>query len=154
MVKNHVLWKARWVFDKSAGQQCYEGLKAFRTSDDRILVFRPGEHAKRLIHSASRVALTAPPNELFIKCVNLAVESNAGYVPPHHIPALFYIRPLLFGNGPRISIAPPLEATFCVFVQPAFAYHGFHAVNALIMEDFDRAAPRGKCLDGIYHSIT
>ncbi|KAL9011279.1 MAG: hypothetical protein Q9180_009206 [Flavoplaca navasiana] len=54
-----------------------------------------------------------------------------------------YIRPLLFGSSAQLGLNPPEEYTFCVFVLPVGVYHGVHPVNALILEDFDRAAPEG-----------
>lgn len=32
---------------------------------------------------------------------------------------------------------------FCVYVMPTGVYHGIHAVKALVLEEFDRAAPDG-----------
>jgi branched-chain amino acid aminotransferase len=56
---------------------------------------------------------------------------------------MLYIRPIVFGSGPRILLSPTDEYTFCVYVMPAAAYHGVKALDAVILEDFDRAAPRG-----------
>lgn len=133
------------------GQQVYEGLKAFRSSGpgrhDRITVFRPDYHAARLAHSAAFVSLPAPPAALFRACVRLAVVRNAEFVPPAPTTAGFlYVRPLLFGAGPQLLLAPPDEVVFAVYVAPAGApYHGGGArgLDALVCEEFDRAAPRG-----------
>lgn len=54
-----------------------------------------------------------------------------------------YIRPLLFGSSAQLGLNPPEEYTFCVYVMPTGVYHGLHPVDALILEDFDRAAPEG-----------
>lgn len=54
-----------------------------------------------------------------------------------------YIRPLLFGSSAQLGLNPPEEYTFVVYVMPTGVYHGLHPVEALILEDFDRAAPRG-----------
>jgi branched-chain amino acid aminotransferase len=106
-------------------------------------MFRPEKHAARLQHSASFVAMPAPPIDHFMKSVNLAVAINADFVPPTDKDALLYIRPVLFASGPQIVLAPPAEFTFCVYVQPGISYHGISPVDAVILEDFDRAAPRG-----------
>jgi branched-chain amino acid aminotransferase len=68
---------------------------------------------------------------------------NAEYVPPHHTGAAMYIRPLLFGSCAQLGLSPPEEYTFVVFVLPVGVYHGVYPVAALILEDFDRAAPEG-----------
>lgn len=54
-----------------------------------------------------------------------------------------YIRPLLFGSSAQLGLNPPEEYTFLVYVLPVGVYHGVHPVAALILEDFDRAAPEG-----------
>ncbi|KIX00145.1 branched-chain amino acid aminotransferase [Rhinocladiella mackenziei CBS 650.93] len=125
------------------GVQCYEGMKAFRQRDGNITIFRPDQNAKRMQRSAEFVSIPPVPEEHFIECVNLAVAMNAEFVPPHETGAAMYIRPLLFGSSAQLGLSPPDEYTFVVFVMPTGVYHGVHAVDALILEDFDRAAPEG-----------
>jgi branched-chain amino acid aminotransferase len=125
------------------GVQCYEGIKAFRHSNGNIAIFRPNENALRMQHSASYISVPPVPADLFLECLNLAVGLNAEFVPPFETGAAMYIRPLLFGSSAQLGLNPPDEYTFCVFVMPTGVYHGVHAVDALILEDFDRAAPEG-----------
>ena len=73
----------------------------------------------------------------------MAVALNAEYVPPNYTGAAMYIRPLLFGSSAQLGLNPPEEYTFCVFVLPVGVYHGAHAADALVLEQFDRAAPEG-----------
>lgn len=126
------------------GQQCYEGLKAFRDPTDRtVSVFRPSKNAARMQHSAAHISIPAVPSALFTRCVHLAVSANAAFVPPHATGAAMYIRPLLFGSSAQLGLTPPEEYSFLVYVLPVGVYHGVHPVAALVLEDFDRAAPRG-----------
>ena len=83
------------------------------------------------------------PTDHFLRCSRLAVSLNAGYVPPENSGAALYVRPLLFGSSAQLGLNPPEEYTFCVYVIPVGVYHGIHPVDALILEDFDRAAPEG-----------
>ena len=126
------------------GQQCYEGLKAFRSPDDQsINIFRCQQNAERMQHSASFISIPEVPVDHFRNCVHLAVSLNAEFVPPHRTGAAMYIRPLLFGSSAQLGLSPPEEYTFLVYVLPTGVYHGTHPVAALILEDFDRAAPEG-----------
>lgn len=125
------------------GVQSYEGMKAFRTPSGSITIFRPDQNAKRMMHSAEYISVPPVPEDHFLECVRLAVAMNAEYVPPHETGAAMYIRPLLFGSSAQLGLNPPDEYTFVVFVMPTGVYHGFHAVDCLILEDFDRAAPEG-----------
>jgi branched-chain amino acid aminotransferase len=125
------------------GVQTFEGMKAFRMLNGHIAVFRPDQNAKRMQHSAAYISTPAVPEEHFLRCVNLAIASNAEFVPPHETGASMYVRPLLFGSSAQLGLNPCDEYTFVVFVMPTGVYHGLHAVDALILEDFDRAAPEG-----------
>ncbi|KAJ3466236.1 hypothetical protein MRS44_006894 [Fusarium solani] len=126
------------------GQQAYEGLKAFRTpGDEGITVFRPDRNATRLQHSADVVSMPHVPVDMFLEAVRAAVALNAEFVPPHDTGAALYIRPQLYGSSAQLGLSAPEEYTFAVFVIPTGVYHGAHPVKALILEDFDRAAPNG-----------
>ncbi|GJC94725.1 subgroup IV aminotransferase [Colletotrichum higginsianum] len=129
------------------GQQCYEGMKAFRAKGEAntIHIFRPHAHAARIRNSAAMVLLPEVPEGLFLECVRMAVAANAEFVPPVQSESGFlYLRPVLFGAGPQLMLRPPEHIVFAVYVAPmASLYHGTSAVDALVLDDFDRAAPRG-----------
>ena len=126
------------------GQQAYEGLKAFRTPGDAaISIFRPNRNALRMQHSADVVSMPRVPVDMFNDACRAAVALNAEYVPPHETGAALYIRPQMYGSSAQLGLSPPDEYTFCVFVIPTGVYHGSHPVKALILDEFDRAAPNG-----------
>lgn len=125
------------------GQQAYEGLKAFRKPDESIQIFRPQRNASRMAYSASFISIPPIPEEIFMEAVHAAVSLNAEYVPPHSTGAAMYIRPIIFGSSAQLGLNPPEEYIFLVYVLPVGVYHGTHPVKALILEDFDRAAPDG-----------
>jgi branched-chain amino acid aminotransferase len=125
------------------GMQCYEGMKAFRAPDNTINIFRPTKNAERMQHSASFISIPEVPSDHFIACCSLAVGMNAAYVPPHETGGAMYIRPLLFGSSAQLGLNPPQKYTFVVYCIPTGVYHGTNPVDAVILEDFDRAAPEG-----------
>lgn len=125
------------------GQQIFEGMKAFRTPEDKITLFRPQKNAARMAHSADILSIPPVPESVFMEAINAAVSLNAAYIPPNNTGASMYIRPLVFGSSAQLGLNPPQEYTFCVYVLPVGVYHGVHPVRALILEDFDRAAPYG-----------
>lgn len=124
------------------GQQAYEGLKAFRTPTG-ISVFRPQRNAVRLQHSAGVISVPPVPEALFLEGVRAAVALNAEFVPPHETGAALYIRPQVYGSSAQLGLSPPDEYTFLVFVVPTGTYHGTQPTRALILDEFDRAAPNG-----------
>ncbi|KAH8693933.1 branched-chain amino acid aminotransferase [Talaromyces proteolyticus] len=125
------------------GQQVFEGLKAYRDPNGEIQVFRPTDHAMRLQRSSAAVAIPHIPEDHFWESVNLAIASNAEFAPPHETDAAMYIRPLAFGSDAFLAVAAGPSYKFCVYAQPFSAYHGLAPIKALVLEDFDRAAPLG-----------
>ncbi|RMZ82825.1 hypothetical protein DV737_g1868, partial [Chaetothyriales sp. CBS 132003] len=125
------------------GVQAFEGMKAFRSPNGQITIFRPDQNAKRMQRSSEFLCIPPVPEGHFIDCVNKAVAANAEFVPPSETGAAMYIRPLVFGSSAQLGLNPSDEYTFVVFVMPTGVYHGTHAVDGLILENFDRAAPYG-----------
>ncbi|CAM9216142.1 unnamed protein product [Choristocarpus tenellus] len=127
------------------GQAVFEGLKAFQSKDGSVKLFRPDENAKRIHASASRILMEPPPPELFIKACKMAVKENIEFVPPYGSGGALYIRPLLFGSGARIGLQPSDEYTLLVMAIPVGNYYkgGMKPTTAVVIEDFDRAAPKG-----------
>ncbi len=127
------------------GQSCFEGLKAYCCKDGVVRIFRLDENAKRMANSAQRIRMAQPPVELFQEAVIRAVRENIDFVPPYGTGGSLYIRPLLFGSGARIGVQPADEYTFLVLVVPVGNYYkgGLKPVSAVVMDDYDRAAPKG-----------
>ena len=127
------------------GQECFEGLKAFRMRDGRVAMFRPEENARRMAFSADRLCMVAPPEALFLQACHMAIEANPEFVPPFGTGASLYLRPLLIGTEPTIGVKAASTYTFIVLVTPVGPYykHGFSPVEAVVIEGYDRAAPYG-----------
>jgi branched-chain amino acid aminotransferase len=127
------------------GQQCFEGLKVFRTKNDDIVVFRIDENARRMRHSCKKILMEPVPEEMFIEAVHRVVNANLKYVPPYGTGASLYIRPLVIGTGPQVGVKPAGEYLFMVLVTPVGPYFktGFKPVPLIVEEEVDRAAPLG-----------
>ncbi|GHU19764.1 branched chain amino acid aminotransferase [Betaproteobacteria bacterium] len=127
------------------GQEAFEGLKAFRCKDGKVRIFRPQANGERMFNTARRACMAQVPVELFVEAVKKAVKANEDFVPPYGTGGSMYIRPLLIGTGAQIGVAPADEYTFIVMVMPVGPYYkgGLKPVSALIVDDWDRAAPQG-----------
>ena len=125
-------------------QTCFEGLKAYTTEDDHIVVFRPDLNAQRMVDSAKRLEMPVFPAERFIEAIEEVVKANAAYVPPYGTGASLYIRPYMFGISPVIGVKPAEDYQFRVFCTPVGPYFKGGAKPITIkVSDFDRAAPNG-----------
>lgn len=127
------------------GQQAFEGLKAYRTKDGSVQLFRPDRNAARLQNTADRLLMPQVPTDKFIAACKQVVKANEDYVPPYGTGATLYLRPLLIGVGDVIGVHPADEYIFTVFAMPVGNYFkgGLQPTNFLIQDDYDRAAPHG-----------
>ena len=127
------------------GQECFEGLKAFRGVDDKVRIFRMEENAKRMYHSAEGLLMTPVPVELFCEAILLALEKNIDFLPPYGTGATLYFRPLLVATTPDISVGPGKDCEFVVVPTPIGPYfpNGFKGMPAIVNRTIDRAAPQG-----------
>ena len=127
------------------GQQALEGFKAFRMpgKPGAITLFRPDRNAVRFQHSAEVLSMPSVSVDMFLRACRAAIALNAGYVPPHDSGGAVYVRPQLYGSSAQLGLSQPDEFKFCVFVVPTGVNDGTQVVKALILDDFDRAAPKG-----------
>lgn len=126
------------------GQQCFEGLKAYRTKTGKIQLFRPDENAKRMQRSCRQLLMPEVPVEKFINACTEVVKNNSHFVPPYESGATLYLRPFVIGVGDNIGVKAAPEYIFCVFCLPVGPYFkdGLSPVN-FTTSLFDRAAPHG-----------
>lgn len=124
-------------------QEIFEGMKAYRTADGRISLFRPEENARRFRKSAERMAMPPISEALFIAAVEKLVEIDRDWIPEG--PGSLYLRPFMFANEAFLGVRPAAEYIFCVIASPAGPYFkgGGKPFNLWVSEQFTRAAPGG-----------
>jgi len=127
------------------GQAIFEGLKVFHCKDGAVRVFNSQANAARLRSGCERLNMPVIEAEMFDRAVDRVVTDNADFVPPYGSGGAMYLRPFLFGHGAKLGLGPAPEYAFCVVGSPVGAYYkgGLEAIDALVVEQFDRAAPRG-----------
>jgi len=126
------------------GQGIFEGMKAHRSVEGNVVLFRPDENARRFQRGAARLGMPPVPESMFIDAVEQVVAANSCFIPPSGRGAL-YIRPVLWGTGPIMGVAPAPSYTFCVFVTPVGPYFkgGLSCIDLVISDEYHRAAPGG-----------
>jgi len=126
------------------GQGCFEGTKAFRTVNNRVVLFRIDLNAKRMALSTKRLCIPKMDTTFFINAVKETVLDNIDYVPPYNKGTL-YVRPIVWGTSPAIGVKPVEEYTFMIFVSPVGPYFkgGVKPLNLKINKEYHRAAPKG-----------
>ncbi|WP_274572319.1 branched-chain-amino-acid transaminase [Neisseria leonii] len=131
------------------GSECFEGLKAFRQADGKIVLFRPEANIARMQQSARILNLPVPDSKQFLDALVELVRRAADEIPD--APASLYLRPTLIGTDPVIGKAgaPSDTALLYILASPVGDY--FQAgspVKLLVETEHIRCAPhmgRVKC---------
>ena len=125
-------------------QTCFEGLKAYKTKEGKIVCFRPDLNAERMISSCERMKMPPIDKEEFIKACMKVIKANENYIPEFGSGGSLYLRPFMIGTTPVLGVKPSLEFEFRIFASPVGAYFStpVKPLNLRIC-DLDRAAPNG-----------
>lgn len=127
------------------GQGIFEGMKAQRTAEGKIVIFRPDKNARRVQYGCERMCMPPVPEDVFINAIKETVIANAKWVPPFGRGSL-YLRPLIIGSGPILGLAPAPSYSFVVYVSPVGSYFKGNQLTPikLKMDDkYSRAAKGG-----------
>ncbi|TXK76085.1 branched-chain amino acid aminotransferase [Paenibacillus sp. N3.4] len=126
------------------GQAVFEGLKAFRTEQDEILLFRPDRNAARLNRSSERLNIPPIDEAFMVHAVQTLVRHDADWVPSAAGSSL-YIRPFIIATEAMLGVRPSAQYTFAILLSPVGAYYeeGLQPINILVESHYARAVPGG-----------
>ncbi len=123
------------------GQSIFEGLKAYRTINDEVNIFRPDMNAKRFAQSAQRMCMPEVPEEIFMEAIRKLVEIDSNWVTNRPGYSL-YIRPFMFSTDELVGIKPSDTYKFMIITSPVGMYYS-EPVRVKIEEHYTRAAIGG-----------
>ncbi|GGK66119.1 branched-chain amino acid aminotransferase [Rufibacter glacialis] len=123
------------------GQSLFEGMKAYKTPEGEVVLFRPQANWARLNASAVRLCMPEIPEELFMEGLKQLVALDAKWVPQRPGYSL-YIRPFMFGSEGLLGVRPATEYKFMIFCSPASGYYA-EPVRVKIEEHYTRAVEGG-----------
>ncbi|MBR3772133.1 MAG: branched-chain amino acid aminotransferase [Clostridium sp.] len=137
------------VLDPSAmvfhyGQEMFEGLKAYRTDEGKVLLFRPDKNAERAINTNRRICIPEIPEEDFVQAIKELVAVDNAWIPTKPGTSL-YIRPFIIATDPFLGVRPSDTYQFIVICSPVGAYYpeGLNPVKIWIEDDYVRAVKGG-----------
>jgi branched-chain amino acid aminotransferase len=125
-------------------QELFEGLKAYRSPRDTILLFRPDMNAARLNRSAARLCMPPVDEEMFVTAIKTLVALERDWVPCAAGTSL-YIRPTMIATEPFLGVRPSQTYCFFIILSPVAAYYaeGFSPVKILVEDRYVRAVKGG-----------
>jgi branched-chain amino acid aminotransferase len=123
------------------GQAIFEGMKAFRTENDAIHIFRPDKHYERFAKTAQRLCMPVVPADLFREGLRRLVELEQSWVPGQTGGAL-YLRPFQIATDTKMSVKVSDSYKFAVICMPTGAYFPT-PVRVKVEREYTRAAKGG-----------
>ena len=126
------------------GAEIFEGLKAYRTAEGSIRLFRPMENIKRLNRSAERMCMPLLDEEETLKILETYVKFEAEWVP-HSFGSSLYLRPFMIGNDETLGVHTIKRATFMIIASPSGSYYkeGINPVKIMIETEDVRTVKGG-----------
>ena len=125
-------------------QEVFEGMKAYRTPDGGVQLFRPYDNARRMNDSNERLCIPTIPEDLFVEAVKALVKLEADWVPSEPETSL-YIRPFVFATDAHLGVHASHSYLFCVICSPVGAYYaeGIDPVKIYVESEDVRAVKGG-----------
>ncbi len=137
------------VLDPSAlvfhyAQECFEGLKAYRTADGGVQLFRPDKNAERMQSTHDRLCIPQIPVNDFVDAVKALVSIDKDWVPSEPDTSL-YIRPFTIATESVLGVKASAKYQFIVICSPSGAYYaeGLNPVKIYVEDEYVRATPGG-----------
>lgn len=128
-------------------QMMFEGMKAYKTADGHVQLFRPDMNAKRLNRTNERVCMPPMDEELFLEAVKATIRADIDWVPEKPFTSL-YVRPFIISDEVSFSVLPAKHYRFMIILCPSGPYYAANmgklsATRIFVEDEFIRAAHGG-----------
>jgi branched-chain amino acid aminotransferase len=140
------------------GQGIFEGLKAYKTAEGKITMFRPRDNFVRMNKSAERLCMATFDIDVVLNALKELVKLEAEWIPTAPGTSL-YIRPFMFGTENFLGVHPSKKFTFCIILCPVGSYYanGLQPTKLIVERELTRAAKGGtgavKCMGNYAASL-
>jgi len=128
-------------------QMMFEGMKAYRTADGAVQIFRPDMNIARMARTNERMCIPELPGDLFLAAVKAVIWEDRDWIPSSPGTAL-YIRPFIFGDEVSFSVLPAKHYRFMIILTPTGSYYaandgGLSTTRIYVQDTYIRAARGG-----------
>lgn len=125
-------------------QEVFEGMKAYRTDDGGVVLFRPQANAARFVTSARRMAMAPLPEQVFLDSLHALIQVDRAWVPASDEASL-YLRPFMYASEVFLGVKPASEYLYLLIASPVGPYFasGVKPVTVWVSDEYTRAGPGG-----------
>lgn len=126
------------------GQEMFEGLKAYRSAEGKVLLFRPDKNIERANKSERRLCMPEIPEDMFLEGMKQLIRLDESWIPTKEGTSL-YVRPFVIATDPFLGVRPSNTYKFMIILSPVGAYYesGINPVKIWIEDDHVRAVKGG-----------
>jgi branched-chain amino acid aminotransferase len=123
------------------GQAIFEGIKAYRSKDGGVKIFRPHDNFERFNKSAVRMQMPEVPEAIFIDGLKALISIDKNWIPANENHSL-YIRPFMISSDNAIGVRPSEKYKFIIILSPTGPYYA-KPMRIYAEEKYVRAVPGG-----------
>lgn len=125
-------------------QAVFEGMKAFRSPQGRVFLFRPEQNLARLNRSNERMCIPPFDEQFLLGALKQLVALEQDWIPAAPGTAL-YIRPFIFATDPVLGVRASSTYKFLVILSPVGAYYseGLNPISIYVEPHYVRAVRGG-----------
>jgi branched-chain amino acid aminotransferase len=126
------------------GQAVFEGMKAYKTKDNRILLFRPEKNMQRMNISNERLGIPPIDEKFATRAIKKLVSIDKEWIPNEEGTSL-YIRPFIIATEPFLGVRVSSQYKFIVILSPVGAYYpeGIKPTKIYVEDEYVRAVKGG-----------
>jgi len=126
------------------GQEVFEGLKAYRSDEGKVLLFRPDKNMARLNVSNERLCIPQIDEKFAIEAIKTLVNTDKSWIPTAPETSL-YIRPFIIAVDPFVGVRASNEYLFIIILSPVGAYYkeGLSPIKIYVENEYVRAVRGG-----------
>jgi len=126
------------------GQGIFEGMKAYRSREGRILLFRPEKNWERFNRSARRMCMPEIDPSIQFEALDNLLKLDKDWIP-HSVGSSLYIRPTMIAAEAALGVRPANEYLYYIITGPVGAYYpeGFNPIKIFVSDEFVRAVRGG-----------
>ncbi|NLB88173.1 MAG: branched-chain amino acid aminotransferase [Syntrophomonadaceae bacterium] len=126
------------------GQAIFEGLKAYKSKDGRVLLFRPKKNMERVNISNDRLCIPPIDTDFAVEAVKTLVDIDRDWIPEAEGTSL-YIRHFIISTDPYLGVRPSKTYKFMIILSPVGAYYpeGINPVKIYVETNYVRAVKGG-----------
>ena len=125
-------------------QEMFEGLKAYRTPNGEIQLFRPEKNIERMNNTNTRLCIPHLDPSDVLDALKAIVSVEKDWVPAEEGTSL-YIRPFIIATDVQLGVHPSKSYKFMIILSPVGSYYpeGIKPVKIFVEREYVRAVKGG-----------